>query len=217
MQSSESWQHRCWGKGKALMVTVHVQRDHSHLQVSPVPLGVPAVAASHSKPCSHLRVPCSSCQPGRGSLEPGMLLNTTRTCLLPLCSPFPTEHKLCEVQEPLWCQQEQNYSQLVSATCSCPASAKTASSPECPAVGNPKAAQSRQFLVWKGEKHSSSCLGAECVMQEVSRTNVCLSFPVPSSLKSPLLHSSSMMLMNINSTLSPFICHPFSPSKLMQI
>lgn len=146
-----------------------------------------------------------------------MLLNTTKDLFAPSPLPFPTEHGLCKVQELLWCQQEQNYLQLLSATCSCPTSAKTVSSLECPGVGNPKAVQSRQYLVWMGKRHSSCCLGAECVMQEVSRTNVCLSFPVPSSLKSPLLHSSSMLLLNINSALSPFICHPFPPSKLMQI
>lgn len=71
--------------------------------------------------------------------------------------------------------------------------------------------------MWMGKRHSNSCSRAELVMQEVSRTDVCLSFPVPSPLKSPLLHSSSMLLMNINSALSPFVCHPFSPSRLMQI
>lgn len=79
------------------------------------------------------------------AVKPRMLLNTTEDLFAPSPILFPTEHKLWEVQELLWCQQEQNYLQLVNATCSCQTSAKTVSSPECSGVGNPKAVQSRDL------------------------------------------------------------------------
>lgn len=99
---------------KALMVTVHLQRDHSHLVGSPAPLLPSCLLCSINiclagllpsgwqlcqlsqqthpglaHPCSHLRVLCSSCQLGRGSLEPGMLLNTTEDLFAPSPLPLP--------------------------------------------------------------------------------------------------------------------------------
>lgn len=148
---------------KGLMVT----ERSSQLEPSPAPLLPSCINICPAGLFPSLCQLCQLCQAltanpaatsvpsapaGRGSLQPGMLLNTTRTCLLPLCSPFP--HPTPTVRGAGTAAVPTRAELLTAAECHLllPSSSQNSFLPGVPCTGESKSCSEQAVLsVEKGE------------------------------------------------------------------